>query len=231
MLAALRLARTAGLLAIVLAVVGSVSACGSKSLIDNFTSKIRADDFQASGPLTGSITLEAEGITFEATISGTSKVKGEDHAQTMTISMAATDVTPASTTTNESVTVGDWTYKRSESGNWTKEARSTDGNDLGSIRKTATVVDNGVETHYGQQLHRLDSSEPLDPEAFLGDATGVSDADMTLTFWAKDDGTPAGLTLNGTYKQDEGGTEVDVTITMDFEFQSLSGVTIEAPSM
>jgi hypothetical protein len=231
MLAALRLARTAGLLAIVLAVVGSVSACGSKSLVDNFTSQIRADDFQASGPITGSFTMAAQGITVEVTLSGTMKVKGGDNAQKMTMSMAATDATPAATQTNESVSVGDWTYSRDEGGDWTKEARDNDNEDLGSVIKTVTVVDKGVETHYGQELHRLVSSEALDPEVFFSDMTGISDPDLTLTFWAKDDGTPAGLTVEGTYTMDENGTPVDVTLTLDYQFQNLSGVTIEAPSM
>jgi hypothetical protein len=257
MLAALRLARTAGLLAIVLAVVGSVSACGStqttsqpttqttptpeptptptpeptKSIEDAFTSKIRADDFQASGPITGSFTMEAQGLTFHVTLSGDMKVKGDYNAQTMTMAMAATDVTPASTTTQESISVGDWTYSREDGGDWTKEARSNDDEDLGSVIKTVTVVDKGVETHYGQQLHRLDSSEALDPDIFFGGMTGVSDADLTLTFWAKDDGTPAGMTITGTYTQNQSGTLVDVTLTMDYQFESLSGVTIEAPAI
>jgi hypothetical protein len=231
MLAASRLARTAGLVAVVLAVVGSVSACGSKSLVDNFTSKIRADDFQASGPITGSFTMKAQGMTFDVTLSGDLKVKGDDNAQTMTMSMAATDVTPASTTTRESISVGDWSYSRDDGGDWTKEARSNDDEDLGSVIKTVTVTDEGVESHYGRQLHRLESAEPLDPEVFFSDTSDVSDADLTLTFWAEDDGTPAGLTVEGTYKQDQSGTLVDVTLTLDYQFESLSGVTIEAPSM
>ena len=170
-------------------------------------------------------------MTFDVTLSGDLKVKGDDNAQTMTMSMAATDVTPASTTTRESISVGDWSYSRDDGGDWTKEARSNDDEDLGSVIKTVTVVDKGVETHYGQELHRLVSSEALDPEVFFSDMTGISDPDLTLTFWAKDDGTPAGLTVEGTYTMDENGTPVDVTLTLDYQFQNLSGVTIEAPSM
>jgi hypothetical protein len=230
MLAASRLVRRITLFAIVVAVGGSLAGCGSKSLVENFTSKIQADDFQASGPITGSFKMAAEGMVFDITLSGTMKIKGKDNAQTMKMDMAATDVTPASSTTNESITVGDWSYSRSNGGDWTKEARSTT-DDVASVIKTIVVTDKGVESHYGQQLHRLESSKPLDPKAFFSDMSGISDASLTLTFWAKDDGTPAGMVVAGTFKQDQGGTLLDVTISMDLAFESLSGVTVEAPSM
>jgi hypothetical protein len=230
MLPASRLARTVGLVAIIVAIGGSLAGCGSKSLVENFTSKIQADDFQASGPITGSFKMAAEGMTFDITLSGTMNIKGKDNAQTLTLDMAATDSTPASSTINDTIAVGDWSYSRSDGGDWSKEPRSTsDG--ISSALKGTTFTDKGVETHYGQQLHRLESSEPLDPETFFGDTSKISDASLTLTFWAKDDGTPAGMVVAGTFKQDQGGTVLDVTIVMDVAFESLSGVTIEAPSM
>ena len=54
---------------------------------------------------------------------------------------------------------------------------------------------------------------------------------FSVVFWATDDGTPAGFTVDGTWKQDVGGTTAEATITLDFTFDSLSGVTIEAPAM
>jgi len=61
--------------------------------------------------------------------------------------------------------------------------------------------------------------------------SGVSDAKLTLTLWAKDDGTPAGMTVAGTYKQTQGEYVADMSLSIDFAFTSYSGVTIEAPSM
>jgi hypothetical protein len=230
MLVASRLARRITLAAIVMALGGSLAACGSQSLVENFTSKIQADDFQASGPITGSMTMTAGGVTYKATLSGALKIKGKDNAQTMTISLAATDATPATSTTSDSITVGDWTYSRTDGGDWTKQARAAT-DDVATVLKSVTVTDKGVETHSGQQLHRLESSKPLDPKAFFSDMSGISDASLTLTLWAKDDGTPAGMTVVGTFKQDQSGTLIDVTISVDFAFESLSGVTIEAPSI
>jgi hypothetical protein len=230
MRAASSLARRISLIAIVVAVGGSIAACGSKSLVDNFTSKIQADDFQASGPITGTITMTAGGVTYNATVSGTLKIKGKDNAQTTTMDLAATDATPATSTTSDSITVGDWTYDRTDGGSWTKTARAA-SDDVASVLKGVTVADKGVETHFGQQLHRLESSKALDPKVFFSDMSGISDANLSLTLWAKDDGTPAGMTVAGTFKQDQSGTTIDVTISVDFAFESLSGVTIEAPSM
>lgn len=222
------LARRIGLGAMAVVLVGSVAACSSKSLVDNFTGKITASDFQASGPITGTLKMTLGGATYDATISGTEKLKGKDSDQSMTTSLAAAGTTAASTSTTDTITVGDSTYTRSDNGSWTKEARSD--TDITTILAAVAIADKGVETHNGQQLHRLDSTKAFDPKLIFSTSSGLTDAKVTLTFWAKDDGTPAGMMIAGTYTQDVNGTPAAVTISLDFNFTSLSGVTIEAPS-
>ena len=224
------IARRFGLAMLAVAVVGSVAACGSKSLMDNFTDKITASDFQAAGALTGSYSVAAAGVTYSATITGTEKIKGQDTSQEMTMSMAATDSTPASTSETDTITVGDSTYTRSDGGTWTKTARGSE-TDIKTVVSQVGLTDKGVESHFGQQLHRLESTKPVPDSFIFGDTTGISDTNMTLTFWAKDDGTPAGMTMAGTYTQDMSGTSGAVTISMEVSFDTLSGVDISAPSM
>lgn len=224
------LARRIGLGVLAVVLVGSVAACSSKSLVDNFTSKITASDFQASGPISGTLSMTLGGGTYDATISGTEKLKGKDSDQSMTTSLAATGTTPASASTTDIITVGDSTYTRSDNGAWTKAARSD--SDITTILGAVAIADKGVETHNGQQLHRLDSTKAFDPKLiFSSSSSSLTDVKVTLTFWAKDDGTPAGMMIAGTYTQDMNGTPAAVTMSLDFSFTSLSGVTVEAPSM
>jgi hypothetical protein len=224
------LARRMGLGVLALVLVGSVAACSSKSLVDNFTSKITASDFQASGPISGTLSMTLGDGTYDGTISGTEKLKGKDSDQSMTTSLAATGTTPASASTTDIITVGDSTYTRSDNGAWTKAARSD--SDITTILSAVAIADKGVETHNGQQLHRLDSTKAFDPKLIFSSSTSsMTDVKVTLTFWAKDDGTPAGMMIAGTYTQDVNGTPAAVKMSLDFSFTSLSGVTIEAPSM
>jgi hypothetical protein len=224
------LARRIGLGAMAVVLVGSVAACSSKSLVDNFTSKITASDFQASGPISGTLQMTLGGTIYDATISGTEKLKGKDSDQSMTTSLAATGTTAASASTTDTITVGDSTYTRTDNGTWTKAARSD--SDITTILAAVAIADKGVETHNGQQLHRLDSTKPFDPKLLFSSSTsGLTDVNVTLTFWAQDDGTPAGMMIAGTYTQDVSGTPGAVTLSLDFNFTSLSGVTVEAPSM
>jgi hypothetical protein len=224
------LARRIGLGVLAVVLVAGVAACNSKSLVENFTSKATASDFQASGTISGTLKMTLGGATYDATISGTEKLKGNDSSQSMTTSLAATETMAATASTTDTITVGDSTYSRTDNGAWTKAARSD--SDITTILAAAALADKGVETHYGQQLHRLDSTKAFDPKfIFSSSSSGLTDVKLTLTFWAKDDGTPAGMMIAGTYTQDMNGTPAAVTLSMDFQFTSLSGVTIEAPSM
>jgi hypothetical protein len=66
---------------------------------------------------------------------------------------------------------------------------------------------------------------------FFSGTTGITNPIVSLTFWAKDDGTPAGMTMTATYTQASSGSTDDVTMLLEISFDSLSGVSIDAPSM
>jgi hypothetical protein len=220
------LVRRVALGAIAVAMVASVAACGSKSLTENFTSKITASDFQTAGTINGTMTVTVAAQKIDATFGGTIKLKGKDSAMTMSTTMIG------STSTTEQITIGDTKYEKGSDGTWkktTKTASDTGINDL----LGSGVTDKGVEAHNGQQLHRLETTKAVDPKAFFGSSSAatMSNVKLSLTFWAKDDGSPAGMTITGTWTQDVSGTAADATMTMDFNFDTLSGVTIEAPSM
>jgi hypothetical protein len=220
-----------GLVAVGAAVVVSVGGCSSKpSMIDSFTSKITAADFQASGALTGTYTMTVSGTAFSATIAGTEKIKGNDSDQSMKLDMAATSATPASSTVNDSIDVGGFTYSRTDGGAWSKTAKTSETS-IGSIIPQVGLTDKGVESHFNQQLHRVQSTKTVPTSFMFGDMTGITNAVVTLTFWVKDDGTPAGMTMAATYTQASGDSTGDVVMSMDVSFDSLSGVTIEAPSV
>ncbi|MGZ6267989.1 MAG: hypothetical protein ACXWNR_05445 [Candidatus Limnocylindrales bacterium] len=193
----------------------------SPSLVKDFTTTISADDFQASGSVIGTVSVTISGQKIDGTYSGTSKFKGNDSASTITMTMAGTK------TTNDSVSVGDSDYSRTNDGAWTKTARSTTGTSF-RVLTAEGVTDKGVELHDGQKLHHLDLVKTPDPKSLFKDPTMVN-GQYTVVMWAKDDGTPAGMTIAGSYSQDVNGSLAQAAISLDFNFESLSGVTIDAP--
>jgi hypothetical protein len=215
--------RRLGAVAVILTVVATVGACGSKSLVENFTSNITASDFQASGPVTGTVSVTVSGQKVDGTYNGTIKIKGKDSASTMTMVIAG------STTTNDKVSLGDSDYSRTGGGSWTKSARSANGMDVPAL-VAGGVTDKGVETHNGQPLHHLELSKAPDAKAFFDDPNMAS-GNFTLVLWSKDDGSPAGMTISGSWTQDMNGAPAQATLAIDFSFDSLSGVDIQAPSV
>ena len=125
---------------------------------------------------------------------------------------------------------GGFTYSRTDGGAWTKTAKKSDTS-IQSIIAQVGLADQGVESHFNQQLHRLESTKTVPPSVMFSDMTGITNAVVALTFWAKDDGSPAGMTMAATYTQATSGTSGDVSLRMDVSFDSLSGVTIEVPSV
>ncbi len=224
------LTRRIGFAILAVAVVGSVAACGSKSLTDDFTSKITDSNFQASGTITGSYSTTVSGMTVHSTITGTDKIKGKDSAMSMTIAADATTPQAFSTST-DTIDVGGNTYLRDNNGPWTKSADKADATTITGVVKTIGLTDKGIESHFGQQLHRLDSTKSVPPSLLFSDTTSITNPTVSLSFWAKDDGTPAGMTMTATYTQASSGNSDDVTMLLEISFDSLSGVSVDAPSM
>jgi hypothetical protein len=194
----------------------------SPSLVSTYTSRVRASDFQASGSITGTVSVTIGEQKTDGTYSGVFKIKGNDSSATMTMTLGG------SKSTGDQVSVGASDYSRTNNGKWTKAARSSTGLSFANL-VSGGVTDKGVETHNAQRLHHLALVKPPDAKSLFGDpkmATGT----YTVVLWAKDDGTPAGLTVSGSWSEEVSGGPAQSTISLDYSFDALSGVTIEAPT-
>jgi hypothetical protein len=91
-----------------------------------------------------------------------------------------------------------------------------------------------VEAKFGRQLHNLSVADVagVDLSAF-GITAGPGQENLTvssLSFWAEDDGTPAGLSIGASLDQKIFGTPTHETVTLDISIDTLSGVSITAPT-
>ena len=177
------LSRRIGFAVLAVAVLGSVAACDSKSLTD-FTSKITASDFQASGTITGSYSTAVSGTTVHSLITGTDRIKGKDSAMSMTIAADATTPQAFSTST-DTIDVGGNTYLRDNNGPWTKTADKADATTITGVVSKIGLTDKGTQSHFGQQLHRLDSTKGVPPSLLFSDTTGITNPSVPLTFRSK----------------------------------------------
>jgi hypothetical protein len=218
-----RVSRGTAILVAVAVLNGCSSSGGGQSLTDTFMSKAAAADFQAAGSIAGTISMSMGGQSFDGTYTGTFSVKGKDSSTSMTTTIAG------GTSVSDQVSVGDSDYSRSDDGQWTKTPRSDQGLSVPAML-AGGVTDKGAETHNGQQLHRLELNKTPAARDVFSDPN-MANGNFSVIFWAKDDGTPAGMTISGSWSQDINGAQATATLNMDFTFEKLSGVTVEAPSM
>ena len=160
-------------------------------------------------------------------VTGTFAVKGGDSAVSITSDVLGI------TTTSDNVVVGDSAYSRSNGGQWGKAPAS--GKTLqGFVGSGIVLTDQGVEAKFGKQLHRLSVANVagVDLSAF-GITAGPGQENLTvssLSFWAEDDGTPAGLSIAASLDQKILNTPSHETVTLDMRIDMLSGVTITVPT-
>jgi len=130
-------------------------------------------------------------------------------------------------TTTDSVSIGGTTYTSENGGPWEKGVRKPSDNVLDG---STAFVDAGLEIKNGEQLHRL---ELTDATAFnngmKNSLVGVTDAQFTLTAWARDDGWPALVVADGWAEMVVKGTTVRLTMKIEMRTIPMSGVTITAP--
>jgi hypothetical protein len=198
------------------------------STLDSFKARIASSDFQAQGSVVGSIKVALIIGSSSGAITGTFKVKGGD-----------SDVSIASkilgiTASNDNVVVGGRAYSRTNGGTWTEAPAS--GRTLQSFVASGIVlIDEGVEGKFGRQLHQLSIADTADVDlSSFGIAAGPGQENLaisSLSFWAEDDGTPAGLSIAASLDQKIFGTPSRETVTLDIRIDTLSGVTITAPTI
>jgi hypothetical protein len=197
------------------------------STLDSFDAKVASSNFQAQGPVVGSIAVNTILGSTSGSITGTFKVKGAD--SDVSIAWKVLGIT----NTNDSIVVGDRAYSRSNGGQWTEGPAS--GKTLqGFVGSGIVLIDEGAEAKFGKQLHRLTVADMagVDLSAF-GITAGAGQENLTvssLSFWAEDDGTPAGLTIQASLDQKILGTTSHEKVTLDINVDTLSGVSITAPT-
>jgi hypothetical protein len=197
------------------------------STVDAFKFKVTSKDFQAEGSVTGSVVATLFIGSTSGPITGTFKVKGPDSADSITFKILGT------TTTYDSIVVGGWAYSRTNEGQWSRAPAS--GKTLQTFVGGVVLTDAGVEARFGRQLHRLSvaNMSSLDLSS-LGISAGAGMENLTvssLAFWAEADGTPAGLSLEASVDQRILGMSSHETLTLDIAIESLSDVTITAPTI
>ena len=107
-------------------------------------------------------------------------------------------------------------------------------NGEGEVVGGIVLTDEGLESKFGRALHHLTVADMagIDPSA-LGITAGANQSNLaleSLSFWAEDDGTPAGLTIEASLDQKILGMSAHETVTLDISIDTLSGVTITAPT-
>lgn len=197
------------------------------STLDSFKARIASIDFQAQGPVVGSIAATTILGPTSGSVTGTFKVKGPDSAFSITSKVLGI------TATNDNIVVGDWSYSRTNGGEWTRAPAS--GKTLqGFVGSGMVLIDEGVKGKFGKELHQLTVANMagVDLSAF-GITAGPGQENLSvsgLSFWAANDGTPAGLTIQASVDQKIASTPSHETVTLDISIDTLSGVTIAAPT-
>ena len=198
------------------------------STLDSFKARIAGSDFQAQGSVVGSIRVALIIGSKSGAITGTFKVKGGDSDVSIVSKILGI------TGSNDNVVVGDWAYSRTNGGNWT-EAPASGATLQGLVASGIVLIDEGVEAKFGRQLHQLSVADmaEVDLSAF-GIAAGPGQENLTissLSFWAEDDGTPAGVNIAASLNQKIFGTPSKAMVTLVIGIDTLSGVTITAPTI
>ena len=189
--------------------------------------RIASSDFQAQGSVVGSIKVALIIGSRSGSITGTFKVKGGDSAVSITSDVLGIK------TASDNIVVGDSAYSRTNGGNWT-EAPASGKTLQGFVAGGIVLIDEGVEAKFGRQLHQLSVADMADVDlSAFGITAGPGQENLTvssLSFWAEDDGAPAGLSIAASLDQKIFGTPSHETVTLDIGIDTLSGVTITAPT-
>jgi hypothetical protein len=190
-----------------------------------FLEIISDPDFSAKMDVDGTMEM---GVT--ATLTGTITGSGDDSRTILTIDVAGTRVE------TESIATGGKAYSRTAPGPWLEVDVPSGASDeqslTGWLQTLDTIEDLGVVTKNGEQLHHLSAGdEPVPPGALGLDARTFTDPEVTIDFYAEDDGTPAVFSVDGSWTQLINGLDFDVSFVMDLTLSNVgSPITIKAPS-
>ncbi len=181
-----------------------------------FVRIISSPDFSGKATLTGTVTSG----TLEGTISGEFAGGPGNSSTTTTVQLAGVQLV------SESIKIGDKRWSRKSPGPWLDdpETAASKASSLADyLRSVSGVVDLGVETRTGRQLHHLQakSGNQVSGALFGLDAATAKDPQFTVDFYATDDGTPAAIAMTAAWTQVNGATSVPTNMTFEFAFSDI----------
>ena len=202
-----------------------------------FKSAMSDPGFSASSTIKGEVEISADSASKAAVsgvgtyaITGTEDISEPDSHLTMLVK--APGAQPL-----EDIVAGGRTYTRTGNGPWfvvTPASTATSSQDLASfLRALGSIQDVGVETKDGQQLHHLTlgAGGSLPPAVLGFTGSAIRNPQVSVEFWAKDDGTPGVMEVKGTWQQVAGSSLADVAMTVDFIFSGVGqSVTVNPPA-
>lgn len=190
-----------------------------------FTAHLINPQFEGAGPISGTMTIG----NLEGAISGAMQMKGKDSTFEMTVEFP--NVLASS---SASIKVDGSEYTSTNGGPWFQVAEpGTDAGLANTIGVAAlTSRDAGVVTKLGQQLHHM---APANAGTFKAADLGITDpsmadAEATLDFYARDDGSLAVMSVSLEWTVEGGAAPVPAAMTMDFAFDENPTVSIAPPA-
>jgi hypothetical protein len=196
------------------------------SIIDTFTRKVTAADFQASGHFSGSMSFQLGSVSEKIDVSGPFQLLGADNSFTMNESV------DGKSTTISDIVVDGSIYESQDAGAWVQQQAPPGDRKIGvsALLQGLSLSDKGSGFFGDQYARLLQSTDSVDPlEIYLG-SSNITDSDLHLAFWVKDDGTPVGMIVSGSWTETSSETTFNPQIELDFTFDSFTGVAIVAPS-
>jgi hypothetical protein len=173
--------------------------------------------FSATADISGTMSVGP----IKGTITGDAVFSAGDSSMNMAI-----DLDVLKQTTSQ-IHVDDKRWSKKEPGPWLEDPKPAPGSadtSIGSIlRSLVKVTDLGVVTKNGASLHHLKfaggdsvsgSMVGLDPASTKG-------AEFSLDFYAHPDGTPAVMSMAGSWTQVNGAAELPATMDMDIAFKDV----------
>jgi hypothetical protein len=189
-----------------------------------FTAQIANPQFEGAGPISGTMTIG----NLEGQIAGAMQVKGGDSTSEIAI-----EIPNVLNSSSASIKVDGSEYTSTDGGPWFQsEDPGADKGLAGAIGVAAlTARDTGIVTWQGQELHHI---VPGNAGTITAADLGITDPSMasaapTLDFYARDDGSLAGMSVALEWTVDSGGTQVPATMSLDFAFEENPTVSITAP--
>jgi hypothetical protein len=169
----------------------------------------------------GQMTLAGQATVgpVQLTIAGTTTFDGLDSSDTTTTTVSGV----ASET--DHVATGGKRYVKKGTGPWLEDTSTAPANTLSHElgRVAALVTDSGLDSHNGTPAHKLvlPPGTAFDASTLGLASSGATDVQVTVTFYAKDDGTPVAVTLDATWSQPSGSSSVPVHMTLDIALSQL----------